>query len=192
MSGPMQMVLDALPITGSCKTVALISDETGIEKNKVSDICCRLMVRKLVRRERIGCYNLTSDGKQARDAGKTIIKGPAGPRTGRVSNSSKRTTRDMIWRVICAREKVSVPQIQTLVNEAKAHNIRAYLSALAQAGYLQELKSRERGTALTSNGFKVYLLLPGKNTGPRAPVLKDRNTLYDRNTDETVQVGGDQ
>lgn len=63
-------------------------------------------------------------------------------------------------------------------------NVQRFLNVLRHAGYVVELPIRQRGTRLTSNGFKRFRLL--KNTGPLAPGVRRRDCIHDWNTGEDV------
>lgn len=68
---------------------------------------------------------------------------------------------------------------------APEDNLGRYVRALAAAGYVAALPYRARGTSLTSNGYKIWVLR--KNTGPLAPILLSKiHAIRDRNTGEDV------
>jgi hypothetical protein len=96
------------------------------------------------------------------------------------------TLRERVWRALRLRRKASIPDLVMLVAEGGERdiesNIGKYLSALGRAGYLQKLPLRERGTALTSNGYIRWWLV--QDTGPLAPVWRVKaDTVYDPNTE---------
>ena len=52
------------------------------------------------------------------------------------------------------------------------------------------MPGRAAGTAPTSNGFVRWLLLPDRDSGPRAPVASSaRRTVFDPHTGETFHLG---
>jgi hypothetical protein len=68
-------------------------------------------------------------------------------------------------------------------------NLRKYVKALEDAGYLIRLSLRDSGIATTSNGNVRWWLSPEKVTGLQAPVWSAKSkTVYDPNTEETISL----
>ena len=99
------------------------------------------------------------------------------------------TFRQRIWAAMRVRRVFSIGDITSDAargDEATARdNAKRYVRVLVAAGFLTEATRRRPGTALTSNGFKMFRL--SRNTGPRAPVFsKTRRMVHDPNTREVV------
>ncbi|PCJ57875.1 MAG: hypothetical protein COA65_09020 [Rhodospirillaceae bacterium] len=145
--------------------------------------------RGLVERVTTGCYRLTAMGETARAAGRKITSGPRRPHTGRRS-AAPHSFQSKIWRALRQLEKATVPEIQSLMDGSSRPGtkrpsgcVQRYLNFLTRAGWVMKLKHRRRGTAPTSPGHVVYLLV--KNTGPTAPYFSQKNdALVDPNTGE--------
>lgn len=135
-----------------------------------------------------GCYTLTSAGKAFLAEGKRIASGQ--PKSGTRVRIKAGGLRLLAWRAMRILQKFSVNDLLkhcTAGGEADAAgNLGKYVRALTRAGYLAELR-REPGTALTSNGFKRWLMLC--DSGPQAPVWNQtRQTVTDPNTGEVYPL----
>ncbi len=67
-----------------------------------------------------------------------------------------------------------------------------YIKFLYRAGYLKIAQPHRKGSARV--GHKAsYMFLPGKNTGPKAPVIQRIKRVYDPNLEQVVwpEDGGD-
>jgi len=73
----------------------------------------------------------------------------------------------------------SITTVAKIISDGNvSHNLQVFIRRLVTAGYVVELPAREKGTALTSNGFKVFRLI--KDTGHLAPVWS-KGKIVDRN-----------
>jgi len=121
-------------------------------------------------------WELTSDnGMEAprltRD-GKPVVQGLATEAMWR----SMRIIGDFNFRELAA--FASTPDINVAEVAAKA-----YVAALNAAGYLVVTKPAVIGKAAS---LARYRLAPGKNTGPRAPMIQRTKSVYDPNTNTVV------
>jgi hypothetical protein len=137
-----------------------------------------------------GVYGVTDAGRSAWRAGRKIRSGPCRPHNGRRTPIAG-TLQARLWKGLRQLKKATVPELLTMVahdaDRDPAGNARKYLRVLAAAGYVAAMKTREPGTAPTSNGFKRFLLI--NDTGPAAPVWNPRKkTLRDGNTKVVIEV----
>lgn len=195
MAGEANMVLAALQ-PGQCLIVDHLAQATGLENRAVVRGVALLINRGLASRAEVGCYNITLEGEAFRAAGKVIKCGPTGPLSRPGRRPRKATLRDRLWAAIRMRGKASIAELLELAADpAKPagngySNAQHFLDALAKAGWLSEL-SRAAGTALTSNGFKRYLLVV--NPGPATPQVRAKaREVYDPNQGKTYPYGGAQ
>lgn len=179
-------VLQALA-DGLCLTIDQLALELDLTHRQVSDAASKLFSRDYLERMAIGCYQLTEGGKAAALAGEVITSGPKGPRDQ--VRYSRNTLRHRSWIAMRIRKRFTVPDlIADAANGSDgnpADNIQRYLRRLKQVGYVVELPNRADGTALTSNGFKRWILT--RDTGPKAPVLLSKSKgIHDFNLGEDV------
>ena len=172
---------------GSCRTIADLADALDLTRRQVSDAAACLLRRDYLMRMSAGCYRLTDEGVAAAAAGEVIRSGPQGPRDRvRIASHSLRAR---AWRAMRVRRRFTLHDLisdaATAADRAPGDNIGHYLRALRASGYLTELPKRARGTTLTSNGFKRWMLV--RDTGPLAPVaLSKKAAVHDQNTGEDV------
>lgn len=179
-----EKLLAALRATDDCRTVEELAAATGIDRKQVAKSCGILKTRGLAERRRAGCYRLTEAG---RIADRAVRSGPTGKHTGRRGANRAPSLRERIWRALRSLHKASLPellQVASLGDEKDAaSNARRYLGWLEQAGYIARLRTREPGTAPTSNGFVRWLLV--RDSGPLPPRRSTRDGgLFDPNTGE--------
>ncbi|MBF0247146.1 MAG: hypothetical protein HQL36_03610 [Alphaproteobacteria bacterium] len=165
-------LFETMPPPGAPVTIAGIARAVGEENRKVVRAMDRLRTQGFVERLGTGRYQLTERGLEARAAGKRITSGPHGPHTGQ-RKPGKNTLYAKVWRVLRTRGKATIDDLMQLIGETSHKDprgsIHRYLHRLIGAGYVTTLKTRHPGTDPTSNGFKVFMLLPDRNTGPAAP-----------------------
>ncbi|MCA1492727.1 hypothetical protein I6F11_17540 [Ensifer sp. NBAIM29] len=185
----------ALPTTilqhladGSCQTIDALAANLPLDRGQISDGAAKLVLRGYLERIEVGCYQLTPAGREAAERGEVIKSGPWRADTVKVRNAVRNTFRQRVW---TAMRMSGAFTISDLVIAAAAgdddpdDNASRYIRRLKAAGYVVELPTRQKGTRLTSNGFKRYRLL--KDTGPQAPVYRPKTqTLHDYNTGEGV------
>mgnify|MGYP001143036401 CR=1 FL=1 len=172
---------------GTCRTIAELVVVLDLTRKQVSDAAACLLRRDYLMRMGTGCYRLTDAGIAAAAAGEIIRSGPRGP-ADRVK-IFRDTLRTRAWRAMRIRRRFSVHDLISdaaiAADAAPDDNIGRYLRSLRSAGYVAELPRRSAGTALTSNGFKRWMLV--RDTGPLAPVVLSRiGAVHDRNTGEDV------
>ncbi|WP_145925929.1 hypothetical protein [Shinella sp. HZN7] len=186
----------ALPTTilhhlgdGACRTIDELEAALGLTKRQVSDGAAKLAYRKYLCRMAVGCYQLTDLGLEAAASGEVITSGPIGPDSKTVRSKVRNTFRDRVWRSMRMRRQFTVGDlVADAATEADAdpdNNVSRYLRWLRLAGYVTEMRARQPGTKVTSNGFKRYSL--AKDTGPVAPAYRPKTgTLHDYNLGEDV------
>ncbi len=172
-----------------CITEARLVELTGWDPKSVEMCCLKLRKHGLLVRTAQDCHKLTPAGRAAAKEGATVRSGPQGPRNGRVVQ--KGSLRARAWRAMRIKRKFTVSDIAMLVVQGGEkdveRNIGKYLRALERAGYVSKLPVRERGTALTSNGYVRWMLLV--DNGPLPPVWRQsRGMLYDPNTETDVKL----
>lgn len=177
---PTNIVLAALD-RDSCLTTEFLAITTGLSRKSIVAAVATLIGRGLADRREVGCYTLTAEGESFRAAGKEIKSGPNGPLNLAAVRRPRRTTqRDRLWSAMRILKKFTLGEILTLAGDGSESNAQHYIAALAGAGYLRQMHRRERGTSLTSNGFKRWQLI--RDTGPAAPIWrKQRGELFDPN-----------
>lgn len=160
-------------------------------KRQISDAAAMLARRGLLKREKRGLYRLTERGEEFFHSGARLSSGPMAAH-GKVLKH-RDTFRERVWRSIRIRRHFTIGEVVSDAardGERDAHsNAGRYIRTLVRAGYVRELQRRQEGAALTSNGFKAFVLT--KNTGPIAPVWRPRCALlHDFNTGEDIHVDG--
>ncbi len=173
-----QSLLEQLPPPGEPITVAQLAKALGEDNSRVVRAIAVLHRRNLVERVKTGCYRLTPAGKEFRDNGMSVRKGPSGKHTARPK--AKANMRDAIWRILRLDDPVTVNDILSLlpdhlVGSAPRQAAYNYLRMLRDSGHIIELPRREAGSAITSNGFKRWRLNPGVNSGPLTPYWSEKD-----------------
>lgn len=172
---------------GRANTIAQLVAALEMNHRQVTNGAAKLLQRGYLMRMPDGVLQLSAEGLVAAAAGESIKGSPQTKVRG-----IRDTFRDRAWRAMRIRRRFTVGDI---VSDAgrdgdgqPEDNARRYISRLKQAGYIGELPKRRTGTALSSNGFKQFVLL--KNTGPRAPIWRsEANTIHDFNTGEDIPCG---
>jgi hypothetical protein len=157
---------------------------TGLSHHAVGKATGGLLLRGYLQREERGCFTLTEAGKASLLAGEILTSGPQGPHTGKTPKRNQAALRDKAWRALRMMGKATIPDLMERASlgteRAGQNNLHRYLRALGRAGYVRELPRRAAGDALTSNGFKRWMLI--RDTGPQAPIFR-KTGIYDRNQD---------
>lgn len=175
-------VLHALS-AGGCFTIDQLCSSLGLTRRQVSDGAALLLRRDYLIRTAVGCYQLTDAGLAAASSGEVIRSGPKGP-NGKARVVSN-TFRQRAWRSMRIRRAFSIADIvadaATEEDGNPKGNATRYVYHLKSAGYVAELPRRQPGSALTSNGFKRFMI--ARDTGPLAPVFRvDQQIFHDLNT----------
>lgn len=183
--GAQALVLEFLVNNRVCVTLDELAAAVDRPRKKITSAISRLITDKYVVRRDRGCYEATAAGRAAHAKG--YKPGPQRAHTG-PTKPRPNTFRQRVWKTLRLRRKASSFDLLTNANDdskAAADNLHHYLRGLERAGYVQRLTRRAPGTAITSNGYSVWLLL--KDTGPLAPVVLPRaQAIRDPNTGETV------
>jgi hypothetical protein len=179
--------LGLLAETRACLTLDALASEIDRPRKQITHAICRLITDKYVVRREAGCYEITAAGMAAHAAG--YKSGPQRPHTGK--KPPRPSLRAGTWKTLRLRRKATIHDIitnaATGAERNPESNILHYLTALERGGYVSRLARRVPGTAPTSNGHVVWLLV--KDTGPLAPMLNvAARTLRDPNTDEIIHL----
>lgn len=173
---------------GTCQTIDAIEVSLGLTRRQVSDGAAKLIMRGLVERIEAGCYQLTAAGVAAKEQGVEIKSGPWRKDTARVRNPVRDTFRQRIWNAIRMSRSFTIGDLVIVAGRGEKdpeNNAAWYVRHLRAAGYLAELPVRQKGTRLTSAGFKRWRLL--EDTGPKAPVYQPkRKVVHDYNTGKDI------
>lgn len=185
-------LFEYMPPPGEPVTIKQVALGLVVPNRKIVNAMDVLRRQGFAERLETGRYQLTERGLEARRAGEVITSGPNGPHTGQ-KKPSQGTLYAKAWKALRTRGKATIDDLLQLIGETEHKDARGsvqrYLLRLIASGHVSILKNRRPGTALTSNGFKVYVLLPDKNTGPRAPFFSTKHgKLIDPNvTSEGVR-----
>ena len=140
-----------------------LAQKLELSTKSISQAVGNLIKHGYATRSSTGVYRLTDKGKSLKRSGQPLVINP-GPEKGYQWPIEKKDNfRSRAWKAIRIKQKFTVNDILMLAkdgSEKQALNqLHIYLRALTRAGFLMELKSREPGYALTSNGFKRYALI---------------------------------
>ena len=165
-------------------SVAVLAEHIERPKDKTLESLKVLVGRGLVERLGADRYRLTDTGRIAVGDGVSVRTGAANqPRKVRVETGSLRVR---AWKALRLEGgKSTLSNLLSLLDSgeegAADTNLLKYFKALQRAGILSRLGRRVRGTAPTSNGFAVWVMI--RNLGPRAPIWRPtKNEVYDPNT----------
>jgi hypothetical protein len=172
-----------------CVTEERLAEATRLTPKQVENACGNLIRHGFLMRTGKGCHKLTDAGRAAIAEGARLRSGPKGPQLyGQRSRAPG--LRQCAWNVLRMGGKRTIDDILMRSCEGKERdaysNVRKYVKALARAGYVTRMPTREQALNATSNGCIRWFLV--KDTGPEAPVWRvSRGTIYDPNTEtETV------
>lgn len=88
------------------------------------------------------------------------------------------TWREKIWKTIRATDKPFTSREIAELTGAGLENIKRYITALKDAGYLRARTVRQDGRRF----YYEYHMI--RNTGPKPPIQKELKMLFDPNTGE--------
>ena len=88
-----------------------------------------------------------------------------------------------MWNVIRVHRVVDCFDLESM-SACTVQTARSYLKALHKASYLA-IDEKVRGAGAHRTSFR-YRLMPGMNTGPRAPMVMRIKSIYDPNTNQVV------
>lgn len=176
---------------GACRTIDDLDARLPLSRRQISDGAGMLIMRGLMERIEVGCYQLTADGRAAAASGRVISSGPIRPDRGRCRAPQTGTLRQRAWNAMRMGGAFTIGDLVMAgcdgSEKSAASNLQRYLKSLVRAGYVAELPVRARGTKQTSNGFKRYRLL--RDTGPVAPVWRpSKHDLFDHNLGDAGEV----
>lgn len=170
-----------------CLTVTQMAEALGVTRLQASNAAARLIRRDYLVKMAGGCFQLSDLGRAAAEAGTVITSGPMGKRNA--VTVYRDTFRQRAWASIRFNRRFTISQIVRAAarNDEKnaRENARKYIALLAAAGFVKELPRRAPGNAISSNGFKRFMLV--RDTGRRAPVYRESlHAMHDFNTGEDV------
>lgn len=171
-----------------CITNARLVELTGLDAKQVGSATSKLQQNGFIKVVDKGCFRITQAGITALDQKSNLRSGPKGETRVKIHKDSLRVR---VWRAIRIRNSFSIPELIPIVTKGEEKdaqsNIYKYVHALECASYLIRMGKRQRGTALTSNGFARWRLDLEKNTGPQAPVWRmSKGSIYDPNIDQEI------
>ncbi len=172
---------------GERLTVDDVEARVDLTRRQISNAAACLHRREYLQWLGPGLYQLNDAGLAAAAAGEVIRSGPLGPR--KQARMAKGTLRERAWRAMRVRRRFTLADLITDAalpeDKAPENNLVRYIGRLASTGYVAALPARTMGTALTSNGYKVWVLL--KDSGPLSPIALTKVAgVHDRNTGEDV------
>lgn len=181
-----------LAVMGAIGTSTMSIDDLAstlpINRKAISTAAGKLLRRGHVERLEIGLYRLTLTGRDTLESGVALRSGPH--RSIRKHPVYVNTLQQRAWAAMRLSGRFTIGDIVTLAaceaDKRPEASLQRFFYRLTRAGYLVELPVRARGSALTSNGFKVWRLL--RDTGEHAPRWLDRQKAFkDWNTHEVFQ-----
>lgn len=106
-----------------------------------------------------------------------MARTPGSPtKRNRVKNARQRA-----WNAMRVLKTFTVPELEVSAN-GKERNLRTYLQALYQAGYVRQERAKQNGK---DGGGAVWRLV--EKTGPFTPIVRrDKSGIYDPNLDVLV------
>ncbi|PZU89103.1 MAG: hypothetical protein DI527_16350 [Chelatococcus sp.] len=158
-------------------------DRLPIDRARTIAAMGRLIARGLAERSEVGIYALSVTGTVLLRDGLKVGGDACKVRKDPVYADS---LRQRAWRAMRLAGRFTVADIAraALRDERDGEDaIRRFFTALTAAGYLVERHGRIKGTAPSSNGFKVWQLV--RDTGEWAPrYVQARKHFVDRNARE--------
>ncbi|MEO5363427.1 MAG: hypothetical protein H7838_07365 [Magnetococcus sp. DMHC-8] len=123
-------------------------------------------------------WSLTAAGVAAANAGEKL-------RPDGQANANKRTLRHRAWQALRRKGgKSTIPDLLRVLDcdgRENANNLAKYFRGLESVGILLRLRHRAAGTALTSPGHVVWVIV--SDPGPKAPVWQPgKRQAFDPNT----------
>lgn len=168
---------------GSCQTIDELDAALPLNRRQISNGAAMLIKRDYLDRVEAGCYRLTSSGQEAAAKGEKITSGPIRTDTCIARTPQRNSLRQRAWTAMRMSGTFTIGDIVIVAARGDLDpesNVQRYLQMLRAGGYVAEMPVRQRGTHLTSNGFKRFRLI--KDTGPIAPVWKSKlRSLWDHN-----------
>ena len=169
--------------------IKTLSRRSDISRHETIKTAGYLVNHGYLSRTEIGIFKLTEKGAEAKAAGVVIKSGPMRPDTGKGRKPFKNTLRQRAWSAMRIMSVFSINDLVAVASDdptdAQHVNIRRYCLALCKAKILMVMPTRERGTALSSNGFKRYRLF--NDLGDIAPTYRgSKDEVFDHNSREVL------
>lgn len=176
-------------LASGVKSLEAITAAIGTERRTVVNAVQQLKRRGLVEITAPGQYALTESGHEWVASGRVVTSGQSGTRPRTVT----RGLRQRCWWVLRSRETATLPELLgTLANGNERDatgNLRRYLKALVESGFLSIANRRAAGNSPKSNGHLRYMLV--RDNGRLAPVVRQSNgTVFDPNINEVFVMRG--
>ncbi|WP_170431904.1 hypothetical protein [Ruegeria arenilitoris] len=174
----------------TCKTIDMLTQELDLNRRQISDAASALVRRGYVERVETGCFQLTGNGLIAAQSHEQITSGP----NGAISVTRKtgaNTLRQRAWNVMRIQRRFTIPDLLTAAATGEealaANNLQRYCRQLCRAGILRKLPKRQRGSALTSNGYTQFTLV--QDLGHLAPVYRGKTkAVFDHNSGKEMAL----
>lgn len=190
-AGAQAQILALLVETDTPTTLDQLDERLpDLKRKKITSSICRHVTNGYVVRKKAGCYQVTAKGKEAHRRGYT--SGPQGPLTGE-RKPQRDTLRARVWKALRIKKRATLGEliayaaVEGTDDENALRNASRYVRGLRAAGVVKKLVRREPGTAPTSNGHHVYLLV--RDLGPLAPYLRrSGEVLYNPNAGEEIKL----
>ncbi len=172
---------------GEALSNAELREMTGLNQRQVMRAAGSLVERGFLARAEAGVFKLTEAGVSAQQAGEDITSGPRGRYEETVREPLPETLRQKVWQAMRVMLIFATSDLASLGCDAPTdqnhENVRRYCKALADAGYLMEMPTRQAGVDENSRGFKRYRMW--RDTGEIAPTYRNtKKEVYDHNLKE--------
>lgn len=169
-------------------TIDDLADALPMDRKAISTAAGKLIRRGHVERLETGRYRLTLTGRDTLESGVALRSGPH--RSIRKHPVYADTLQQRAWAAMRLSTRFTIGDIVTLAardgDKKPEASLQRFFYRLTRAGYLVELPARARGSALTSNGYKVWRLM--RDSGEHAPRWLDRQKAFkDWNTLEVFR-----
>lgn len=170
-------------------TLTDIEKQTNAKRHTVRDYLLRLM--------RAGYVERLADKRDLAYLYKAIKRPLKAPRLRRDgTHVTQGSGRDHMWRTMKMLRNFTAKDLAISAStkdvQIKESTAEDYIKFLHRAGYLKVSRPHKKGWATT--GHKAsYIFIPGKNTGPAAPMIQRVKQVYDPNLEQVVWPikGGD-
>ncbi len=174
----------------TCKTIDMLTQELDMNRRQISDAASALVRKSYVERIEIGCFQLTTEGKEAVARKEVITSGANGAHKAN-RRAEANTLRQRAWNVMRIQRRFTVQDLLTTATSGDEvgakNNLQRFCRLLCSAGVIRRLPKRQRGSAPTSNGFAQYTLV--QDLGHVAPSHRAKSkALFDHNSGKEMAL----
>ncbi len=155
-----------------------VSTESKTKQGYVS-----LYLRGLMKAGYVECINADDVKNRGRIYSLTKLASIMPPQIDAHGRALKKSTGAKVWPAIKVLKVFCIKDV-CLAAQTEYALTQNYIQALSQAGYIKK-KNSIRGHM----GPSSFIFLSSKDTGPLAPCLLIDGSLYDPNTDATINLG---